>query len=217
MNRSRILKPRNQRQWELTLPEIGKGRVVASKLPDDMLSKIAPLASGAIGGPGYQDAVKYRDDFATIVANTTLGDTVAGLHAQRLGPGAVSGRNEYLHTDVFTRKGKPAVPGLSLWLNWRGTADWVIYDAGTKDTDGIVELFTEIDNDHNARVHRPAEHTFSNLGGLVFSAGLQDPAIDADRNPALHGIFSRTLDRTCLLYTSPSPRDGATSRMPSSA
>ena len=25
------------------------------------------------------------------------------------------------------------------------------------------------------------------------------------------------LDRACLLYTSPSPRDGATSRMPSSA
>ena len=31
------------------------------------------------------------------------------------------------------------------------------------------------------------------------------------------GSFSRVLDADCLLYTSPSPRDGLLSRMPSSA
>ena len=37
--------------------------------------------------------------------------------------------------------------------------------------------------------------------------------------PANGGTFNANTsqDRTCLLYTSPSPRDGATSRMPSSA
>ena len=37
--------------------------------------------------------------------------------------------------------------------------------------------------------------------------------------PHPHVINSNTLylDRTCLLYTSPSPRDGCRSRMPSSA
>ena len=30
-------------------------------------------------------------------------------------------------------------------------------------------------------------------------------------------VFQRARAQTCLLYTSPSPRDGATSRMPSSA
>ena len=31
------------------------------------------------------------------------------------------------------------------------------------------------------------------------------------------GLIAKILEATCLLYTSPSPRDGATSRMPSSA
>ena len=30
-------------------------------------------------------------------------------------------------------------------------------------------------------------------------------------------LFNNTLNRSCLLYTSPSPRDGTKSRMPSSA
>ena len=33
----------------------------------------------------------------------------------------------------------------------------------------------------------------------------------------LYGGLANTWDYGCLLYTSPSPRDGATSRMPSSA
>ena len=36
-------------------------------------------------------------------------------------------------------------------------------------------------------------------------------------NPANTGPNSRVTDSTCLLYTSPSPRDGLLSRMPSSA
>ena len=39
-------------------------------------------------------------------------------------------------------------------------------------------------------------------------------------NPYLHGVYAptaRELDKDCLLYTSPSPRDRTRSRMPSSA
>ena len=49
--------------------------------------------------------------------------------------------------------------------------------------------------------------------GIVF----QDPSLDGDmtayENLDLHGV----LYHVCLLYTSPSPRDLSTSRMPSSA
>ena len=45
------------------------------------------------------------------------------------------------------------------------------------------------------------------LGGWVFALfGL-----------AASGLIGSLITSTCLLYTSPSPRDGATSRMPSSA
>ena len=44
--------------------------------------------------------------------------------------------------------------------------------------------------------------------------------IDKDDFDLLHytvGIISKRLTKHCLLYTSPSPRDGLLSRMPSSA
>ena len=40
--------------------------------------------------------------------------------------------------------------------------------------------------------------------------------IDEERNSA-SSIFFQALNRNCLLYTSPSPRDSGKSRMPSSA
>ena len=41
--------------------------------------------------------------------------------------------------------------------------------------------------------------------------------VDIVINNAGFGIFKTSEDTTCLLYTSPSPRDGLLSRMPSSA
>ena len=43
------------------------------------------------------------------------------------------------------------------------------------------------------------------------------PLIDALDNEKLAPIAAKALSHTCLLYTSPSPRDGLLSRMPSSA
>ena len=59
--------------------------------------------------------------------------------------------------------------------------------------------------------------TFVRLGILVWSGGILTLAY-IKLPPAL-GIPEQKLDPTfiCLLYTSPSPRDGLLSRMPSSA
>ena len=46
----------------------------------------------------------------------------------------------------------------------------------------------------------------------------EEPAYSADVPPELASAHALLIDReTCLLYTSPSPRDYAASRMPSSA
>ena len=78
---------------------------------------------------------------------------------------------------------------------------------------------------------------FGIKGGLNYSANgdyfesIGENAKSPDRNIGYHvGIFGKigdklyfrpelvyTATKSCLLYTSPSPRDGATSRMPSSA
>ena len=62
---------------------------------------------------------------------------------------------------------------------------------------------------------------------VAYAAPMQPPALcktDNLHNPMqdLHKAYAEALDRqerqyTCLLYTSPSPRDGLLSRMPSSA
>jgi len=44
-----------------------------------------------------------------------------------------------------------------------------------------------------------------------------DGSWQTDAVDNLDGTFTVTVDATCLLYTSPSPRDGLLSRMPSSA
>ena len=46
-------------------------------------------------------------------------------------------------------------------------------------------------------------------------AGLYDPSFMANLTPALSYLQDKGIN--CLLYTSPSPRDGLLSRMPSSA
>ena len=68
-------------------------------------------------------------------------------------------------------------------------------------------------------VGRPV--VFKSLGvqGFLQVAGLE-PAIDADRATDeffFLGLVRHGLIATCLLYTSPSPRDATLSRMPSSA
>ena len=52
------------------------------------------------------------------------------------------------------------------------------------------------------------------LAGILLAAFLKPGEAGASTGG---GIVSHKLDSTCLLYTSPSPRDGLLSRMPSSA
>ena len=57
------------------------------------------------------------------------------------------------------------------------------------------------------------------LGVILGGAGVYDKLVDfagAGATVPLTG-FGNTLAKGCLLYTSPSPRDGLLSRMPSSA
>ena len=62
-------------------------------------------------------------------------------------------------------------------------------------------------------------------GALASTVSMSGGTLDADETLTLSGALSHTADitidvaenKTCLLYTSPSPRDLSTSRMPSSA
>ena len=51
----------------------------------------------------------------------------------------------------------------------------------------------------------------------VDSPAQEDTTSFAERYSDVLGKVNDTLDQVCLLYTSPSPRDGLLSRMPSSA
>ena len=55
--------------------------------------------------------------------------------------------------------------------------------------------------------------------GVARISGVEAPKFDDTEStfPELKARIQKTLDYLCLLYTSPSPRDGLLSRMPSSA
>ena len=55
------------------------------------------------------------------------------------------------------------------------------------------------------------------LAGVVKEGARFDPDMGAERRAELCSGWRRAVARACLLYTSPSPRDRSTSRMPSSA
>ena len=70
--------------------------------------------------------------------------------------------------------------------------------------------FSRIDVDGNKRIETSTIITYSGLAtDQVFGAD--------DLNRAYQNILASGLFESCLLYTSPSPRDLSTSRMPSSA
>ena len=59
--------------------------------------------------------------------------------------------------------------------------------------------------------------SFRHDEGFVFDLG---PHISFTKDPRIQDLLANSVDQqyeTCLLYTSPSPRDGLLSRMPSSA
>ena len=90
-----------------------------------------------------------------------------------------------------------------------------VVDAGVRDRldgvgpDGVHEALEDV---------RGARDGTFNPGGVVFGARVVDFLVFAEEDRAfLEGDAEVGENRRCLLYTSPSPRDLSTSRMPSSA
>ena len=87
-------------------------------------------------------------------------------------------------------------------------SDWCIYDYNNK-------LGHEYYNEYNAHGFSLREQKQQNPG--LFN-GVDKNTINDIATAAQQAVANNlTKERACLLYTSPSPRDGATSRMPSSA
>ena len=60
-------------------------------------------------------------------------------------------------------------------------------------------------------------HVLSRWSSVYLMAGVPYARAEANNKVVTEGVNSRRLYEACLLYTSPSPRDGLLSRMPSSA
>ena len=89
---------------------------------------------------------------------------------------------------------------------------------------GLIEVNTYNPRDFTVDAHRTVDdRPYGGGPGMVMKAEPLQAAIEAASND-LSGLGSQTSNEqvtqkpmACLLYTSPSPRDGLLSRMPSSA
>ena len=73
--------------------------------------------------------------------------------------------------------------------------------------------------DNKARPNRRAKmrEVIADIGRRIEHIDIAETTRREDANVTVTLVRDRDLNRTCLLYTSPSPRDGLLSRMPSSA
>ena len=103
--------------------------------------------------------------------------------------------------------------------------DMLVSDAVKEAVAEAVEEARKIDEESMAKHNRDATVISMILGfttlalfvdGLLRMLGIIPPFMEIDIN-ILDKIETDIIDRVCLLYTSPSPRDPKTSRMPSSA
>ena len=90
------------------------------------------------------------------------------------------------------------------------TAEIVHNDLERSNNNGIVSEQYSVPDDHSFNDERPEEGIYqsSKSGVIVRDKSQSNNDIKVERP---------TFYQTCLLYTSPSPRDGLLSRMPSSA
>ena len=73
------------------------------------------------------------------------------------------------------------------------------------------------DSDHDAIAFYSTEVILQKYKGLAAKLQATDPQTRGEAMALLPQLVTSHLHTTCLLYTSPSPRDGLLSRMPSSA
>ena len=98
------------------------------------------------------------------------------------------------------------------FLQWIKASDNIVFfgGAGVSTESGIPD-FRSVDGLYNQKYDYPPEtilsHTFYRKHPQEFYRFYRDKMLCLDAEPNI----------TCLLYTSPSPRDGLLSRMPSSA
>ena len=109
---------------------------------------------------------------------------------------------------------------------WKGTKlidriDWARENLKRHDTEYCV-VYEDLDNDTACIMH-PDPHTMAMLmhGNLMPPAWVKLKLREDGQKPDFVSLRDlgndKLLHETCLLYTSPSPRDGLLSRMPSSA
>ena len=129
---------------------------------------------------------------------------------------------------MFTPPSTHVLPG-PLWrIGWRvgavGTCmgltlvaacgvtvgDDIVDDAADVDVGQCVAIGASTDDDGNVK----ATHTDCGGDDLTFYVAAKVPS---DAGCVSKNSAGLTFDKGCLLYTSPSPRDGLLSRMPSSA
>ena len=79
-------------------------------------------------------------------------------------------------------------------------------------TDRIRSQVLDSTNEHRSDIEETESSQVSKILGMEVSRDRKAGTMSISQ-----GDYVRTILHSCLLYTSPSPRDGATSRMPSSA
>ena len=87
---------------------------------------------------------------------------------------------------------------------------------GLVETKGLIDSFEKNEDGMILRLNHIDSFDVS-INDSVSCNGVCLTVINTDKNSFEVQLVNETLNRTCLLYTSPSPRDPKTSRMPSSA
>ena len=103
-----------------------------------------------------------------------------------------------------------------------GTFVKAMHKAGITAYQLVQELAPEVTQLHSSKVQsrvpekwRFAKHFSSTISNCNFAAPIHED--HANVKGAINIIITKRRNSTCLLYTSPSPRDSCASRMPSSA
>ena len=122
-------------------------------------------------------------------------------------------RDTFLNLPNKTSTGRPTqyfldrqiTPNLKLYPTPENSTDVIVYDALTRIQDADSATNT---------MEIPFRFYPCLTAGLAYYISMKKAP---DRIQLLKTVYEEEFERACLLYTSPSPRDGLLSRMPSSA